>query len=70
MHWIVSFILCTCAVSQILKPCAPTSSETMLANLPAEGIGPMESWGDHFEKVALTAPPKKKTRLLATETKT
>lgn len=65
MRWIVSFILCTCAVSQILKPCAPTSSETMLANLPAEGTGPMESWGDHFENGCLNCPPTKKKHMPA-----
>ena len=60
--WVGLFHLffCTCTVSQILKPCAPTYSETILANLPAEGTGPMESWGDHFENGCLncTPPPK------------
>ena len=65
--WVGLFHLffCTCTVSQILKPCAPTYSETMLANLPAEGTGPMESWGDHFENGCLNCTPPPKKNMLA-----
>ena len=34
----------------------PQPPEAMLTNFPAEGTGPTESWGDHFEHGCLKCP--------------
>lgn len=56
-NWIVSLaFFCASVIFQIFKPFAPTYSEAMLTNFPAEGTGPMENWGDHFENGCLNCP--------------